>query len=98
MSRARRVCASCRGAASMRRLGLLSGSPCDSRIQLFGAPSTGAAASVSSRLEPVENDLPADDSGDIHDELGNTFDTLGRAFPSAEMHAPDWFRKYLDAS
>src|SRR3989441_4989707 len=61
MSRARRVRASCRGAASMRRLGLLSGSPCDSRIQLFAAPSTGDAASVSSRLEPVENDHRADD-------------------------------------
>ena len=98
MSRARRVRASCRGAASMRRLGLLSGSPCDSRIQLFAAPSTGDAASVSSRLEPVENDHRAEDESDIHDESGNRVHTIGRALRSAAMHARDRFSKNVKAS
>ncbi len=89
---------SCRGAASMRRLGLLSGSPCDSRIQLFAAPSTGDAASVSSRLEPVENDHRADDESDIHDESGNRVHTIGRALRSAAMHARDRFSKNVKAS
>src|SRR5437870_9689780 len=82
----------------MRRLGLLSGSPCDSRIQLFPAPSTGDAASVSSRLEPVENDHRADDESDIHDESGNRVHTIGRALRSAAMHARDRFSKNVKAS
>jgi hypothetical protein len=93
-----RVCASCRRAASMRRFDLLSGSACDSRIQLFSASSTGETASVSSRLEPVENDHRADDESDIHDESGNRVHAIGRALWSAGLHARDRFSKNVKAS
>ena len=93
-----RVCASCRRAASMRRLGLLSGSACDSPIQLFLAPSTGETASVSSRLEPVETDHRADDDSDIHDESGNRVHAIGRALRSAALHARDRFSKNVRPS
>jgi len=93
-----RVCASCRRAASMRRFDLLSGSACDSRIQLFSASSTGETASVSSRLEPVENDHRADDESGIHDESGNRVHAIGRALWSAGLHARDRFSKNVKAS
>jgi hypothetical protein len=81
----------------MRQLGLLSESGCDSRIQLFAAPSTGETASVSSRLEPVENDHRADDESDIHDESGNRVHVIGRAFRGAGLHTRNRFSKNVKA-